>query len=100
MLKGAGHGCFVESGAGDGSGFPEEQYGQAGATIVRSAEEAWRRADLVLKVSRPTMKELDWLQPGKALMGYLYLAAAHPRKVEVLLEKKISAVAYEQIQLP
>ena len=45
------------------------------------------------------MQELDWLQPGKALMGYLYLAAAHPGKVDVLLEKRISAIAYEQIQL-
>ena len=88
MLKGAGHACFVESGAGDGSGFPDEQYRQAGATIVHSAEEAWRRADLVLKVSRPTLQELDWLQPGKALMGYLYLAAAHPGKVDVLLVDK------------
>ncbi len=69
MLRGAGHTCFVETGAGTGSGFTDEQYRQAGATIVHSAEEAWRRADLVLKVSRPTMEELDWLQPGKALMG-------------------------------
>lgn len=100
MLHGAGHACFVESGAGTGSGFTDEQYRQAGATIVHSAEEAWRRADLVLKVSRPTMEELDWLQAGKALMAYLYLAAAHPGKLDLLLEKKISAVAYEQIQLP
>ncbi len=100
MLTGAGHACFVQSGAGDGSGFLDEQYREAGATVVHSAEEAWRRADLVLKVSRPTVQELDWLQPGKTLMGYLYLAAAHPGKVERLLEKKVSAVAYELIQLP
>lgn len=99
MLTGAGHACFVQSGAGDGSGFTDEQYRQAGATVVHSAEEAWRRADLVLKVSRPTMNELEWLQAGKTLMGYLYLAAAHPGKVEVLLEKKVTAIAYEQIQL-
>ena len=99
MLRGAGHPCFVEAGAGTGAGFTDEQYRQAGATGVHTAEEAWRRADLVLKVSRPTMQELDWLQPGKALMGYLYLAAAHPGKIDVLLEKRISAIAYEQIQL-
>jgi alanine dehydrogenase len=99
MLTGAGHTCFVQSGAGDGSGFLDEQYREAGATVVHSAEEAWRRADLVLKVSRPTVQELEWLQPGKTLMGYLYLAAAHPGKVELLLEKKVSAVAYELIQL-
>jgi len=99
MLRGAGHPCFVEAGAGTGAGFTDEQYRQAGATIVHTAEEAWRRADLVLKVSRPTMRELEWLQPDKALMGYLYLAAAHPGKVDVLLEKRISAIAYEQIQL-
>ncbi len=99
MLRGAGHPCFVEAGAGTGAGFTDEQYRQAGATIVHTAEEVWRRADLALKVSRPTMQEIDWLQPGKALMGYLYLAAAHPGKVDLLLEKSISAVAYEQIQL-
>lgn len=100
LLAEAGHVCLVERGAGLGAGFSDEQYRQAGAVVVYSGEEAYGRADVVLKVARPTDQELEWIPPGRILMGYLYLAAAHPRKYAALLEKSVTAIAYEQIQGP
>jgi alanine dehydrogenase len=58
------------------------------------------RADLMLKVARPTRQELDWLRPSTVLAGFLHLASTREDKVEVLLEKKITSIAYEQIEMP
>lgn len=98
LLASEGHKTYVERGAGIGSGFDDSDYERAGATIVYSGEEAYGRADLVLCVARPTAGELDWLVEGQAIMGFLHLPAAHPAKIEALLKKKITAIAYEQIQ--
>jgi alanine dehydrogenase len=99
LLSQAGHTCYVESQAGLGAAFTDDNYRAAGAHIVYSGEEAYGRAELVLKAVRPTNEEIEWLVNGQTLMGYLHLAAAQPAKVEALLEKEITALAYEQIQL-
>ena len=99
LLTVDGHSCFVERGAGLGAGFRDEAYVDAGARIVYSGEEVFGRADLLLKVSRPTMEELEWLLPQQALMAYLYLPSARPEKLQALLDKSITAVAYESIRL-
>lgn len=100
LLSAAGHPCFVERGAGLGAGFSDEEYVRAGARIVYSSEEAYGRAQLVLKISRPTSAELEWMPPGQILAGFLNLAVAHPSKVRTLLEKKVTSIAYEQITGP
>src|SRR5512136_2932201 len=69
-----GHAVFVETGAGNGSRFPDEDYIQAGATIVPTAEEAWNR-ELVVKVKEPLLPEYKFLQKGQLLFTYLHLAA-------------------------
>lgn len=97
LLAAAGHPCFVERGAGLGAGFSDEEYVRAGARIVYSTEEAYGRAQLVLKISRPTTAELEWVPPGQVLAGFLNLAVTHPGKVRTLLEKKVTSIAYEQI---
>lgn len=94
-----GHNCFVERGAGLGAGFDDGAFEKAGARIVYSGEEVFGRADLILKVVRPTIEELDWLVPYQALMAYLYLPSAAPEKLAVLLDKGITAIAYECIRL-
>ncbi|MBI3360176.1 MAG: alanine dehydrogenase [Chloroflexi bacterium] len=99
LLTSDGHSVYVERGAGLGSGFDDESYEKSGARIVYSGEEAYGRAELVLKVARPTVGELQWLVEGQALLGFLHLPAAHPSKIRVLLDKKITAIAYEQIRL-
>ncbi len=98
LLTRAGHVCYVERGAGEAAGFSDYDYERGGARIVYSTEEAYLRADMVLKAVRPTQEELDWLQEGQVLCGFLHLAAARRRTIEVLLEKKITAIAYETIE--
>ena len=100
ILTQSGHAVFVEHEAGAGAGFSDASYQEAGATLVYSTEEAFGRADLVLKVARPLQEEIEWLRPGSMLAGFLHLASAREDKIESLLEKKITAIAFEQIQAP
>jgi alanine dehydrogenase len=94
-----GHQVYVEHEAGVGAGFDDRQFEQAGGRVVYSPEEAFVRGDLLLKVARPTKEELSWLRPNTAMIGLLHLASARQDKVEILLEKKVTSIAYEQIQL-
>jgi len=98
LLAQDGHTCYVESKAGIGAGFTDEEFQNAGARIVYSGEEAYGRADLVLKAARPTDQELAWFVPGQALAGLLHLPAARPDKVEALIKNEMTAIAYDQIQ--
>ncbi len=100
ILVQKGHAVFVEHEAGAGAGFSDNDYERMGANVVYSTEEAFGRADLLLKVSRPLQEELDWLRDGSILAGFLHLASARQDKVEILLEKKIAAVAFEQVRAP
>jgi len=100
LLTQRGHTVFVEHEAGAGAGFADTDYEHAGAHLVYSTEEAFGRADLLLKVARPLQEELEWLQSGSILAGFLHLASARQDKVERLLEKKVTAVAFEQIIAP
>jgi len=100
MLSQHGHQVYVEHDAGVGAGFSDLEYESAGARISYTADEVLGRADFLLKVARPTREELDWLRPGTTIAGLLHLASTRQDKVEVLLEKKITSIAYEQIELP
>ncbi|HLF26666.1 MAG TPA: alanine dehydrogenase [Anaerolineae bacterium] len=98
LLTAARHACYVEKNAGSGAGFSDVDYERAGARIVYSSEEVYGRADLVLKVARPTEEEVAWLREGSTLMGFLHLAAGKRERVEGLLAKRVTAIAYELIQ--
>lgn len=98
ILSQQGHQVYVEHDAGLVAGFDDHQYENAGARVVYSPEEVFGRADLTLKVARPLKEELDWLQTGSTLAGLLHLSSARRDKVEALLEKKVTAIAYEQVQ--
>jgi len=93
-----GHTVFVERDAGKGAGFEDQDYIEAGARVVYSMEEVFGRADLILKFARPLTKELDLMRPGCALAGFLHLAAARQDKIEVMKEKALTSIAYEQIE--
>lgn len=95
----AGHRVLVERRAGAGSGFDDESYEQAGAELVDSAEKVWQDADLVIKVKEPQPEELDRLRPGLTLFTYLHLAAL-PEVTGALLDRQVTAIAYETVQLP
>jgi alanine dehydrogenase len=98
LLTAEGHTCYVELGAGLGAGFSDHDYEKAGARIVYSGEEVYGRAELVLKVTRPTVEEFEWLQEGHVLMSFLSLAAARRDKVELLLKRRVTAIAYETVE--
>ena len=98
LLTRAGHICYVETGAGLGAGFSDYHYERVGGHIVYSGEEAYGRADMVLKAVRPTEEELDWLREGQIIAGFLHLAAARRNKIEALLQKGITTIAYETIE--
>jgi alanine dehydrogenase len=99
ILTQHGHQVYVEHDAGVGAGFDDRDFETAGARLVYSPEEVFGRADLMLKVARPLKEELDWLRPNTVLAGFLHLASAREDKTEILLKKKITSIAYEQIQL-
>lgn len=98
LLAVDGHHCYVEQGAGLGAGFSDDDYSRAGGQIVYSGEEVYGRADLVVKVARPTAEELAWLHAAQTVLAFWHLAAASPDNLETLLREKISAIAYETIQ--
>lgn len=94
----AGHEVYIEKGAGLGSGFFDEEYEKAGATIVSSAQEAWS-AEMVMKVKEPLPQEYSYFREGLILFTYLHLAAEEALTKE-LMEKKVVGIAYETVQLP
>lgn len=98
LLTQAGHTCYIEHNAGIGSGFSDLHYQQAGGTIVYSGEEVYGRADLLLKVARPTDEEFNWLRESSTIMGFLHLAAGRAEKTSILIEKNVTAIGYEIIQ--
>ncbi len=98
LLTGAGHACSVEKDAGRGAGFSNVDYERAGGRIVDSNEEAHGRADLVFRVGPVTDEEAAWLRPGSIVAGFLHLATGRRSIVETLLQKRITAIAYETIQ--
>ncbi len=100
MLTQQGHTCYIEHEAGLGAGFSDREYEQAGGRIVYSAHEVFGRADLLLKVARPLYEELEWLRPKTIILGLLHLASSRKDKIDMILKKGLTTIAYEHIQLP
>ena len=85
LLAHEGHTCYVEREAGLGAGFSDYDYERAGARIVYTPDEVFGRADLLLKVTRPTDEEMEWVPEGQILAGFLHLASARRVKITMLL---------------
>ncbi|MDW7652173.1 MAG: alanine dehydrogenase [Bacillota bacterium] len=96
MLVREGHRVVVETGAGEGAGFPDEEYVGAGAEILGSGQAVWAQADLIVKVKEPMPSEYENIREGQIIFTYLHLAAV-PALGEALAAKKAVAVAYETI---
>lgn len=97
ILTSQGHRCIFEKGAGEGSGFSDAQYQQAGAQIVYHAEEIFRRSDLILKIHCPTEEELEWMEAGQTVMAFMMLSVKHTDHVQLFHQKGVTAIAYELI---
>jgi alanine dehydrogenase len=92
------HKVLVQKGAGIGSGLPDRAYENAGATMVAAAEDIWGGADLIMKVKEPQASEYPLLRSGLILFTYLHLAASGS-VTRALLERKVTSIGYETIQL-
>jgi len=95
-LREAEHEVLVETSAGEGSSITDREYMQAGAAIVQSAAELWKKADLIVKVKEPQPAEYGYFRPGLTLFTYLHLAPL-PQLTDRLLENRVNGVAYETI---
>ena len=95
-LVACGNEVLVQASAGEGSGFEDEEYAEAGATIVPAAAEVWSAADMVVKVKEPIEQEYDLLQQEQTLFTYLHLAPL-PELTHLLCERQICGIAYETI---
>ena len=94
-----GHEVYIEKEAGVGSSIVDEDYVAAGATMLDTADDVWGTADLVLKVKEPVEEEYHRMREGQTLFTYLHLAADRPL-TEELMKRKVTAIAYETVELP
>ncbi|MGC5258528.1 alanine dehydrogenase [Gordonia sp. DT218] len=92
-----GHDVVIQAGAGEGSAIHDNDFKEAGAQILSTAEQVWEQSDLLLKVKEPIASEYPLLREGQTLFTYLHLAASRPC-TEALLESKTTAIAYETVR--
>src|SRR5690242_697146 len=95
-LTKAGHEVFVETTAGVGSGFTDDDYKAAGATILPDAKAVFDRAEMLVKVKEPQSSEIGMFRPGQIVFTYFHFAAS-PEMSQACLESEIVAIAYETI---
>jgi alanine dehydrogenase len=98
-LTGAGHAVWVETGAGDGAMFGDTEYLRAGGQIAYSPAEVLQRAELAVKVARPTAGEIRLCRPGSALMAFYHMAVAGKEVLDALAERSLTAIGAEVVQL-
>lgn len=96
QLTRQGHQVLVQRGAGEGTGYPDAQYEEAGAILLDDASTLFAEAELVVKVKEPQPEEYDLLRPGQILFTYLHLAANRDL-TEALCSSGVTALAYETI---
>ena len=93
-----GHHVVIEKNAGVGSGLHDDIYTQLGCEIVDTAEEVWARSDMIVKVKEPLAPEYGLMRENQLLYTYLHLAA-EPELTQALLDRNVSGVAYETIEV-
>ncbi len=94
-----GHDVYLEKDAGAGSLIHDEEFAAAGATILDTADDVWGTAEMVLKVKEPIAEEYARMRAGQTLFTYLHLAADQQLTKE-LMQRRVTAIAYETVQLP
>ena len=92
-----GHRVLVERGAGEGSGFSDQEYRKAGAMLVEKAKDVWNEAELVVKVKEPLEPEFPLMRSGQVVFTYLHLAANRELTLE-LMERRVVGIGYETVQ--
>ena len=98
MLSGAGHKIIIETGAGLGSGFTDDFYKSAGAEIVSTSNDVWKRAQMIMKVKEPIRPEWPKIRKGQVVFTYFHFAADE-ELTKAFLKTKAIAIAYETVEL-
>lgn len=88
---------LIESGAGSGASITDEEYADAGATIVSKAEDVWQGSDLICKVKEPQRAEIDMMRDNQTLFTFLHLAG-YPQVAAWLRERGVTAIGYETVE--
>jgi len=99
MLTQAGHQLIIETNAGLGSGFTDDFYQAAGAEMVSTSDEVWKRAEMIMKVKEPIRPEWPKIREGQVVFTYFHFAADE-ELTKAFLDTKAIAVAYETVELP
>ena len=97
VLSKAGHQVFIETQLGVASGFPDEDYKKAGATILPTAADVFATADMIVKVKEPQPQEISMFKPGQIVFTYFHFAA-DKELTQGCMEAEIVAIAYETIK--
>lgn len=96
-MKRNGHEVLIEKGAGNGSGFPDERYEEAGAKIIDDVDELWAASEMIMKVKEPIEVEYDRMREGQIIFTYFHFAASG-ELTEAVQESKAVAIAYETVE--
>lgn len=97
-LVAGGHTVYIQKNAGVNAGFSDADYRKAGAKIVAKTKDLIAKADLVVKVKEPSIQEIKMMRAGQMFFGYLHLAPI-PQTLKVILQKRITALGFETLQL-
>ncbi len=92
-----GHSVYVQSGAGEGSGFLDQQYEEAGAKLLPSIEDVYAKAEMIIKVKEPIEREYELIQSGQLVFTYFHFASYKPL-TEAMIENKSVCLAYETVE--
>ncbi|MBP6234623.1 MAG: alanine dehydrogenase [Saprospiraceae bacterium] len=94
---GRGHKVYVQTKAGDGSGFPDEEYTGAGATMLPTIEDVYAIADMIIKVKEPIESEYKLVKPNQLLFTYFHFASYEPL-TRAMLASNAVCLAYETVE--
>ena len=98
VLLSNGHEVAIEKGAGEDANFPDQEYADAGAELCYSAEQLFKKSELILKVAPPTEEEADMMQQNQILISALHLGNMTQSVIETISKKSVTALGYEFIR--
>ncbi len=98
LLRANDHRVLIEKGAGAGARFSDQEYADAGAEIVYTAEEIYESADVIVKIAPPLDKELNWMKPGQLLISALHLGDMKHEFLKSGIEKGLCCIGYEYMK--
>jgi len=98
LLVNHGHEVLIETGAGKGANFQDNDYSEAGAQVVYTPDEVYKKSEIILKVAPPSMQEIELMQHKQTLLSTIQLTAQSEAFLKKLIDKKITAIAFEWIK--